>query len=78
MGMQAMKRHRINVNLSESIFVKMVMTIKYGASKRSILSLLKELAEKHGKGIDTKKYCGKIKLKKDPLKIQKELRDEWN
>ncbi len=23
------------------------------------------------------KYCGKIKLKKDPLKIQKELRDEW-
>lgn len=56
----------------------MVMTIKYGASKRSILSLLKELAEKPGKGIDTKKYCGKIKLKKDALKIQKELRDEWN
>ncbi|MBI3134503.1 MAG: hypothetical protein HYZ14_07470 [Bacteroidetes bacterium] len=54
------------------------MTIKHGASKRSIVSLLKELDEKTGKGIDTKKYCGKVKLKKDALKIQKELRDEWN
>lgn len=29
------------------------------------------------KGVDTHKYCGVIKLKKDPLVIQKELRDEW-
>lgn len=29
------------------------------------------------KGIDTKKYCGVIKLTRDPLAIQKELRDEW-
>lgn len=56
----------------------MVMTIKYGASKRSILSLLKELQEKAVKGIDAKKYCGKLRLKKDALKIQKELRDEWD
>ncbi len=29
------------------------------------------------KGVDTHKYCGVIKLSKDPLIIQKELRDEW-
>ncbi len=29
------------------------------------------------KGVDTKKYCGVIKLKEDPLAIQKRLRDEW-
>jgi len=29
------------------------------------------------KGVDTKKYCGVIKLTKDPLTIQKQLRDEW-
>ncbi len=28
-------------------------------------------------GVDTRKYCGVIKLTSDPLKIQKELRDEW-
>ncbi len=29
------------------------------------------------KGVDTKKYCGTLKLKEDPLAIQKRLRDEW-
>jgi hypothetical protein len=29
------------------------------------------------KGVDTHKYCGVIKLSKDPLVIQKELRNEW-
>lgn len=29
------------------------------------------------KGVDTLKYCGKIKLKEDPLDIQKKLRNEW-
>ncbi|MFM7486863.1 MAG: hypothetical protein ACKOC0_06930 [Cytophagales bacterium] len=31
----------------------------------------------HSKGVDTRKYCGVIKLQKDPLAIQKELRNEW-
>jgi hypothetical protein len=56
----------------------MVMTIKHGASKKSILNLLKELQTKTSKGVDMKKYTGKIKLKKDALNIQKDLRDEWN
>lgn len=30
-----------------------------------------------GKGVDTKKFCGLLKLKEDPLAIQKRLRDEW-
>ena len=29
------------------------------------------------KGVDTLKYCGVLKLKEDPLAIQKKLRDEW-
>ena len=56
----------------------MVMTIKHGASKQHILSLLKELQEKRSKGINARRYCGKIKLKKDVDSIQKELRDEWD
>ncbi|MEP4535182.1 MAG: hypothetical protein ABJ004_18945 [Cyclobacteriaceae bacterium] len=30
------------------------------------------------KSIDTNKHCGVIKLKDDPLVIQKRMRDEWN
>jgi hypothetical protein len=29
------------------------------------------------RGVDTKKFCGVLKLKEDPLVIQKRLRDEW-
>ena len=29
------------------------------------------------KGVDTRKFCGLLKLKEDPLAIQKRLRDEW-
>jgi hypothetical protein len=29
------------------------------------------------KGVDTLLYCGVLKLKEDPLSIQKKLRDEW-
>jgi hypothetical protein len=29
------------------------------------------------KGVDTKKYCGVIKLAEDPSLIQKKLRNEW-
>jgi hypothetical protein len=29
------------------------------------------------KGVDTKKFCGVIKLKEDPMAIQKRLRNEW-
>jgi len=29
------------------------------------------------KSVDTKKFCGVLKVKEDPLAIQKRLRDEW-
>jgi hypothetical protein len=52
------------------------MTIIKKKSKR------KDIARKFEKaitnsGVDTKKYCGVIRLSEDPLQIQKKLRDEW-
>lgn len=56
----------------------MVMTIKQGATKKSISMVLKNLAkELKPKGVDTYKYVGKITLQKDALTVQKELRSEW-
>jgi hypothetical protein len=56
----------------------MVMTIKQGATKKSIRRILENLAkELKPKGVDVYKYVGKISLKKDALNIQKELRGEW-
>ena len=53
----------------------MVLVLKKGASKKEIQSIEKRLNIK--KGVDTLKYCGKIKLSIDPLSIQKKIRDEW-
>lgn len=36
-----------------------------------------ENISKNTKGLNAKKYCGKIKIKEDPIKYQKDLRDEW-
>ena len=55
----------------------MVLVLKKGASKKEIEALRKKVGAKAGKGVDTKKYCGVIKLKEDPLSIQKKMRDEW-
>jgi hypothetical protein len=49
--------------------------IKKGAKKNSINQILKKILSI--KGIDAYKYCGIIKLKQDPLLIQKKLRHEW-
>ena len=54
------------------------MTIKQGATKKSIRSILENLAKDlKPKGVDVYKYVGKISLKKDALSIQKGLRNEW-
>lgn len=53
----------------------MVLILKKGASKKEIEAIEKKL--KHSKGVDTQKYCGKIKLAEDSLLIQKGFRDEW-
>lgn len=56
----------------------MVTTLRQGATKKSIRSILENIAkELKPKGVDVYKYVGKISLKKDALNIQRELRDEW-
>lgn len=56
----------------------MVITIRRGATKKSIKNILERIAkETKPLGINTHKYVGKISLKKDALTIQNELRNEW-
>ncbi len=56
----------------------MVTVIKRGSTKEQIRAELDRLAkEKKKKGIDLDKYCGSINLKEDPLKLQKQWRNEW-
>jgi hypothetical protein len=56
----------------------MVITIRRGATKKSIKNLLVRIAkEVKPLGINTHKYVGKISLKKDALTVQNELRNEW-
>jgi hypothetical protein len=53
----------------------MVTIIKKGTDKILIDKLLNKALKT--KGVDTKKYCGVISLKENPLVIQKRMRDEW-
>lgn len=56
----------------------MVTVLRQGATKKSIKSILEKLVKEIKPiGVDVYKYCGKISLKKDALKIQRELRNEW-
>jgi len=53
----------------------MVLVLKKGATKKEIDLIKKKFS--NIEGVDTKKICGSIKLKEDPLTVQKSLRDEW-
>ena len=54
----------------------MVLVLKKGATKKQMLTIEKKL-QKETLGVDTKKYCGSIKLKIDPLTFQNQVRNEW-
>jgi len=54
----------------------MVTIIKKGADNKEIEEALSNL--KSFKRFNAYKHCGKIKLKADPLEIQKKLRNEWD
>jgi hypothetical protein len=57
----------------------MVLVLKSGASKQEIEQINQKLSQMPSrKKLDAKKYCGVIRLKEDPLIIQKKLRDEWD
>lgn len=55
----------------------MVLVLKKGAGKKEIAAIRKKLERRRAKGVATRKYLGTIKLKEDPLAIQKKMRDEW-
>ena len=56
----------------------MVTIIKRGSTKEEIKSKLeRHNEEKQRKVIDLNKYCGSIELQEDPLKLQKQWRNEW-
>ena len=57
--------------------VNMVLVLKKGASKKEIESVMKKLRSQKKKGFNARKYNGVLKLKEDPLTIQKRLRGEW-
>ena len=66
-------------NIKNHYFYNMALVLNKGASKKEIDAInekLKRLPSR--KKLDVKKYCGIIKLKEDPLLIQKKLRDEWD
>lgn len=53
----------------------MVLVLKKGASKKEIQTIEKRLHLR--REFDYSKHFGKIKLKNDPLSIQKDFRNEW-
>lgn len=56
----------------------MVLVLKKGATRDEVAALEKKLyGRKTMSGFDAKKYNGALKLKEDPLHIQKQLRNEW-
>ncbi len=55
----------------------MVLVLKKGATPKEIAALREKIKGLGGKRADTKKFCGVLKLKEDPLLIQKKMRDEW-
>ncbi|WP_207536474.1 hypothetical protein [Desertivirga arenae] len=56
----------------------MVVLLQKGASKEDIEKVNKLLNKLPGrKTLDAKRFCGLISLDKDPLDIQRQLRNEW-
>jgi len=56
----------------------MTVIIKKNIDKKEFKKILSAFNEnKKSKGVDTIKHCGVVKLNKDSLIIQKEMRNEW-
>lgn len=54
----------------------MVLVINKKTSLKEFEKLFDKMLRSK-KGIDTKKYCGVLSLKEDPLELQKKWRNEW-
>jgi hypothetical protein len=55
----------------------MTIVLKKGMSNEQIDNQIKA-SKRSDKKPDLAKYVGTIKLREDPLKIQKSMRDEWD
>jgi hypothetical protein len=56
----------------------MTTIIKRTTTRKQLSSLHRTRKRKvKSKGVDVKSFAGKLKLKGDPLALQKELRDGW-
>jgi hypothetical protein len=53
----------------------MVTILKKGSDGKEVEKSLSRLKNK--KSFDSQKYCGVLKIKKDPLAIQKRIRNDW-
>ena len=54
----------------------MEIIIKKKPSARELDLIFKKL-KGNKKGVDVKKYAGKVKAKGNPVTLQRKLRDEW-
>ncbi len=54
----------------------MVTVIKRGSPPKMVKEKYEKLRRRKGQK-NIKKFCGVVKLKEDPLKLQKQWRDEW-
>ena len=50
--------------------------IHHNSSRQELDEALEKISKKP-KGINLKKYFGKVKFKKDGLEYQKQIRNEW-
>jgi hypothetical protein len=55
----------------------MVTVIKKGTSPKEVKKKLESYFSKKKPKNGIRKYCGILTLKEDPLKLQKQWRDEW-
>jgi hypothetical protein len=66
----------LKVNLKKTSI--MVLVLKKGAGKKEIDAIEKKLySQKTATGFNAKKYNGVLKLKDEPMAIQKKMRNEW-
>jgi hypothetical protein len=61
------------INFNEIEFMTVVVDKKL--TKKEVDALLKKMKPKH-MVLDAKKFAGKLKIKGDPLEIQRQMRDE--
>ena len=56
----------------------MTIVLNKKIEKKEFQKIIESItSSKDSKKVNTMKYCGVIKLKKDALAIQKEMRNEW-